>query len=332
MSEGNPAGSTAIFPADRAWDHEGRGSPHVGVLVGGPAATSQHVEYLTLIFGLQMLGSFAAVWWIFTHSTGWVEWSAFASGYVIINFGLSVGFHRYFSHRSFETSKVMRAILAITGQMASIGSVINWSADHRRHHAFTNVPGDPYAPRVDGHGRPLKKNAWGFFMVHIGWLLDNTHTDLAVYGKGLADDPILVFVHRTRYFWAIFSIILLPAGWALLFGGPEHVIGTVLIGGCLRTFIFANGVAFTNSLAHDYGYQNFPNKDGSVNNWFVALLTFGDGWHNNHHDAPRVASNHVRWWEFDINGWTIHAMEKLGLAWNVQRRAKARAAQQPEGA
>lgn len=323
MSQQQSMKSTALYPLDRAWDRAGKASPHVGVLVGGPAARAQHIEYSIVFYLMQGLGSALAVWWLFTQPTGWVEWSGFISGYLIVNFGVSVGFHRYFTHRSFETSRWMHTLLGICGQMASMGSVINWVADHRRHHAFTNVPGDPYGPKFDGYGRPMK-GFRSFWMSHLGWLHDNTHSDWNIFAKGIANDPVLQFCHRTRYFWAFFSMILLPTAWALAFGGPEHIIGTILIGGCLRCFIFSNGVAFTNSLAHSYGYQNFPEKSGSTNNWFVALLTFGDGWHNPHHDAPRVASNRVKWWEFDFNGSTIHAMEKLGLAWNVQRRIAAK--------
>ncbi len=302
--------------------------PLVGVLVGGPAARSKHLEYAFVFFLLQGAGGILAIWWLLTQPTGWVEWSAFIAGYLTVNFGIGAGFHRYFSHRSYETSRWMRALLAICGQMAAQGSIINWTADHRRHHVFPGVPGDPYGPGIDGQGRKTS-GFKSFWASHLGWLYDNTHSDWSIYAKGIADDPIIRFVHHTRYFWAVASIILLPAAWALVFGGPEHVIGTILIGGSLRALIFSNGVAFTNSLAHSFGYQHFEDKGGSRNNWFVALLTGGDGWHNPHHAAPRIASNQITWWELDWNGSTIHLMERLGLAWNVQRRPKGDAKRLP---
>lgn len=161
-------------------------------------------------------------------------------------------------------------------------------------------------------------------MCHLGWLHDNTHTDLSIYGKGITDDPLLQFCHRYRYVLAVASMIVLPAVWALVFGGPEHVIGTILIGGCLRCFIFSNGVASNNSLAHTFGYRHFKDeRSGATSNWFSTIITLSDGWHNAHHESPRIASNKVAWWEFDFNGSTIHLMEKLGLAWNVQRRSAA---------
>lgn len=292
------------------------------MLVGGPGARAKHIEYSIVFYLMQGLGSIGGIWWALTHPTGWVEWSAFITGYLAINFGVGVGYHRYFTHRSFETSRWMVVLMATLGQMASMGSIINWVADHRRHHAFANVKGDPYGPKIDGYGRPQSGfKSWA--MSHLGWLHDNTYSDWNIYAKGVADDPLLLFLHRTRYFWAAFSMILLPAAWALVFGGPEHVIGTILIGGCLRCFLFSNSVAANNSLAHKFGYRHFNERSGATNNWFCAIISLGDGWHNAHHAAPRMASNKVKWWEFDFNGSTIHAMEKLGLAWDVRRRAKS---------
>jgi stearoyl-CoA desaturase (delta-9 desaturase) len=314
--------STGIYPADRAWDREGKGSPHVGVGVGGAGARAQHIEYSIVFYLFQGAGGIAGIWWALTRPTSWVEWSAFITGYLAINFGVGVGYHRYFTHRSFETSRPMQILLATLGQMASMGSLINWVADHRRHHAFANVKGDPYGPKIDGYGRPQSGfKAWA--MSHLGWLHDNTYSEWDVYAKGVSEDPYLLFLHRTRYFWAVFSMVLLPAGWALAFGGPEHVLPTILIGGCLRCFLFSNSVAANNSLAHRWGYRLFDERSEARNNWFCAIISLGDGWHNAHHAQPRIASNKVKWWEFDFNGSTIHLMEKLGLAWDVRKRSKA---------
>ncbi|MDB5726609.1 MAG: hypothetical protein JWQ16_3363 [Novosphingobium sp.] len=326
MAQNSHTKSTAIFPADRAWDRAGKGSPHVGVLVGGAGARAQHIEYSIVFYLFQGAGGIAGIWWALTRPTSWVEWSAFIVGYLAINFG--VGYHRYFTHRSFETSRWMVILMATLGQMASMGSIINWVADHRRHHAFANVKGDPYGPKIDGYGRPQSGfKSWA--MSHLGWLHDNTHSDWNIYAKGVADDPYLLFLHRTRYFWAVFSMVLLPAAWALAFGGPEHVLPTILIGGCLRCFLFSNSVAANNSLAHRWGYSLFDERSGALNNWFCAIISLGDGWHNAHHAQPRIASNKVKWWEFDFNGSTIHLMEKIGLVRDVRRRSASELAAQP---
>lgn len=310
--------STGIYPSDRVWEKNGNAPPRRGVLIGGAAARAKHLDYAGL-FVTQVGGSMLALWWLFTQPTGWVEWSAFVIGYLVINFGLSVGFHRYFTHRAFETSQRMRYFIGICGQMACQGSVKKWAADHRRHHAFADDIGDLHSPQLDGHGRPMNK--WkGFAISHFGWLFDNAHTDMTIYGKGLVGDPAVEFCHRTRWFWVAVSMVGFPAAWGYIFGGVDAIIGTVLIGGFLRTFIFLNGVMGTNSLAHMFGYQRFKDVGGATNNWFVNLIVLGDGWHNNHHRHPRSASNTIAWWEWDLNGKTIFAMERLGLVWNVQRR------------
>ena len=114
----------------------------------------------------------------------------------------------------------------------------------------------------------------------------------------------------------------IPLIWALVFGGPEHIIGTILIGGLFRNFFFLNFVMGVNSIGHVFGSQRFPGKDSSRNNWFMAWMTFGDGWHNNHHQHPRSAYAGMMWWEVDVNGYIISLWEKMGLVWNVQRAPK----------
>ncbi len=314
--------NTGLYPLDRKWEREGRGSPRPGVLVGGPVARTKQIEY-SVLAALQVFGGLTGAYWAFTQPTGWVVWSAFIVGYLIINFGLSVGFHRYFSHKSFETSTAMRYFIGICGQMVCQGSVRKWAPDHRRHHAFHDEVGDIHSPYIDGHGRPMGL-VKGLLISHLGWLWDNAHSDMDIYGKGLVGDAPVEFCHRTRWFWVAFSLVLFPAAWALIFGGMQDVLATILVGGFLRTFIFLNGVMGTNSFAHVFGYRRYHDCGKATNNWWVNLLVLGDGWHNNHHAQPRAAHNKVGWWELDFNGWTINMMERAGLVWNVQKRDRNR--------
>jgi stearoyl-CoA desaturase (Delta-9 desaturase) len=319
ISEQKP---TALYPSDREWEKSGRAHPVKSVLIGGPGARRKHYD-MTALFLLHGGTAAGGLWYLLTQPTNWTIWSLFIIGYLLTNFGFSVGFHRYFTHKAFETSKAMRYVLGITGQMSAMTSVKYWSADHRRHHAFSDRPGDVHSPVVDGHGRPMGK--WkGFAISHFGWLWDNAHTDMQVFGKGLVDDEVVEFCHRTRWHWIFVSYVILPIGWALAFGRPQDILGCILLGTGLRNFIFLNGVMGTDSLAHMFGYRRFDDDSTSTNNWFIAILTLGDGWHNNHHGQPRAASNQMAWWELDFNGWSIFAMEKMGLVWNVQRRAKGR--------
>ena len=291
--------------------------PQHGVIIGGPAARAKRIEY-GILLSTMVLGSLGALYWTLAYSTGWVEWSAFLFGFALINMGVGIGYHRYFTHRAFEAGPKMRLAMGIMAQMACQASVLKWAADHRRHHAFSDDVGDVHSPYVDGHGKKMGKLK-GLGIAHFGWLFDNTTSDMRVYGKGLIDDPQVLWCHKHRWSIAIFSSIILPALWALAFGGPEYIIGTILIGGFFRNFFFLNFVMGVNSIGHVFGSQRFKTKDGSRNNWFMAWMTFGDGWHNNHHQHPRAASSQVAWWEFDLNGQIIYLGEKMGLVWNVQR-------------
>ena len=291
--------------------------PQHGVIIGGPAARAKRIEYGILLSSM-VLGSLGALYWTIFHSTGWVEWSAFLFGFALINMGVGIGYHRYFTHRAFEAGPKMRLAIGIMAQMACQASVLKWAADHRRHHAFSDGVGDVHSPYVDGHGRKMGKLK-GLGIAHFGWLFDNTTSDMRVYGKGLIDDPQVLWCHKHRWSIAIFSSIIFPALWALAFGGPEYIIGTILIGGFFRNFFFLNFVMGVNSIGHVFGSQRFKTKDGSRNNWFMDWMTFGDGWHNNHPQHPRAASSQVAWWEFDLNGQIIYLWEKMGLVWNVQR-------------
>ena len=294
--------------------------PQNGVIIGGPAARAKRLEY-GILLATMTLGSIGALYWVLTHPTGWVEWSAFLFGFALINMGVGIGYHRYFTHRSFEAGPKMRLAIGIMAQMATQASVLKWAADHRRHHAFSDHVGDLHSPHIDGHGKPMSK--WkGLAVAHFGWLFDNTTSDMNVYGKGLIDDPQVLWCHKYRWHIAIFSVFIMPALWALAFGGPEHIIGTILIGGLFRNFFFLNFVMGVNSLNHVFGSRRFDTKDDSRNQWFMAWMTFGDGWHNNHHMHPRAASSQIAWWEFDLNGQIIYLWEKMGLVWNVQRAPK----------
>jgi len=294
--------------------------PQHGVIIGGPAARAKRIEYGILLSSMT-LGSIAALWWTLTHATGWVEWSAFLFGYVLINMGVGIGYHRFYTHRAFETSRPMRYAIAIMAQLACQASVLKWAADHRRHHAFADRVGDLHSPHIDGHGKPMK-GFYGFAISHFGWLFDNTTSDLNVYGKGLIDDEAVMFAHRTRWLWVVVSMIGIPVAWALAFGGPEHIIGTILIGGFFRTFFFLNFVMGVNSIGHIFGSERFEGHHQAKNNWFMAWMTFGDGWHNNHHQHPRSARAGIAWWEVDVNARIIEIWEKMGLVWNVQKSPK----------
>jgi stearoyl-CoA desaturase (Delta-9 desaturase) len=305
--------------ADPATDCAKAGRPIKGVVFGGQPAKEKVREFVTLA-STKWTGTFIALWWLVTQPTSWVEWSCFLITYILNMMGMAIGYHRYFTHRAFDTSKPMQYFLAILAQLAAMGSVLRWVSDHRRHHAKTDRPGDTHSPYFDSYGNQQTK--WrGIRNAHFGWCLDETATDLAVYGKGLLDDPVVMWAHRTKWFWYVVSILIIPALWGWYFGGTVHaVLGTIWIGGFLRINCVLHAVLSVNSFGHSYGYQTYSDGTSRArNNWLLAILNLGDGWHNNHHEHPRSAFAGEKWWELDVCGGVIRVWETLGLVWNVQR-------------
>ena len=292
-----------------------------GVIVDAPLAKQQHRDYIVQA-SFKNGGMLAAFVWMATMGSGWVEWSAFALFYVLNVLGESLAHHRYFGHGAFKTSTPMRYALAILAQSGAYGSALYWVADHRRHHSLSDKPGDVHSPHYDGQRRALSRKE-GFKHAHLGWAFDNCSTDLEIYGKGLMDDPVLVFAHRTRWVWFWTSGVIVPALWGLAFGGTwQHMVGTVLIAGSFRMVLGLHAISALNSVCHLWGTERFKGPWTAKNNWIVALVSLGEGWHNNHHAHPRAATTSTRWWEIDMTYWVILGLEKLGLVWDVKRMPK----------
>lgn len=296
-----------------------------GVSTDPAAARAKNREYA--FYAITKNGGFlVALWWVFTQPSGLVEWSGFALFYALNILSMSLGYHRYFTHRAFETSKPMRYALGILAQFGVYGSLPRWVADHRRHHAHSDRPGDIHSPYVDGHGNAL--TGWkGVAHAQLGWVFHGTTTDFTVYGKGLLDDPVMRFCHRTRYVWYGVSALVLPALWGWAWGGPGAILGTILIAGFLRIQMALHAIAAVNSFGHAFGSQRFRTNDGARNNWIIAWLTLGEGWHHNHHAHPRAANAGMAWYEIDPTSWVIRLMEKAGLVWNVRYAPRIRASE-----
>lgn len=291
--------------------------PLVGVRYDAPDAKFKTMEHRFYLFA-KNVPAIAAIAWIITQPTGFVEWSAFALFYVMNILSMSIGYHRFFTHKAFETSKPMRYAIAILAQLGVYGCLRRWIAEHRRHHAHSDRPGDIHSPHYDDYGRELSgRKGWKY--AHLGWVFINNMTDESIYGKGVSEDKAVMFVDKYRLLIFFASVIGLPALWALAFGGgTQLIIGTILIAGFLRCTAALHAIASVNSFGHLYGSQRFETSDKSRNNWIVALLTLGEGWHNNHHAHPRSANTGLAWYEIDMTSWIIWAMEKVGLVWNVR--------------
>jgi stearoyl-CoA desaturase (delta-9 desaturase) len=244
---------------------------------------------------------------------------AFGVMYVIAGFGVTVGFHRLLTHRSFQTYKPVEYGFAIMGSLAVQGSPIEWVADHRKHHAHTDVEGDPHSPHV-GHGSGIGGALRGLWHSHVGWLFATQGQAKArQYAKELAEDPTMRRISRNFPWFALLTLALPAAiGYALTGSGRGALTGFVW-GGLVRVVIQHHITWSVNSVCHFFGSRRFALEDHSTNVFWLALPSFGEAWHHNHHAFARSAYHGLNRWEalLDPSGWLIRLMRRLGLAWNV---------------
>ncbi len=240
-----------------------------------------------------------------------------ALAFITGSFGVCMGYHRLLTHQSFQTYRPIRWLLAFLGGLSGEGSALTWVAQHRRHHAFSDEDGDPHSPRDGGWWSHM---LW--FMPDFGrkWHRDLLHR----YAPDIVKDKMMVVIHHMflpSHLILAGMLFLMgyfgPVGWGL--GTARAGWSMVLWGLGVRMVYVLHVTWFVNSATHLWGYRNYETTDNSRNLWWVGLLAWGEGWHNNHHAYQRVASQGHRWWEIDTTYWCILIMEKLGLAWDVVR-------------
>jgi stearoyl-CoA desaturase (delta-9 desaturase) len=246
-------------------------------------------------FLLVHLGCFAAIW-------SGVTWSALAlcaALYVVRMFAVVAGYHRYFSHRAFATSRAFQFVLAVVAQSTAQKSVLWWAAKHRHHHLHSDTEQDVHSPRRKG-----------FIYSHFGWIFDRKHdqADLTKVAD-LARWPELMWLKKFELLPAIVLAILcfLIAGWSGL-----------VVGFLWSTVLVYHATFCINSLAHVQGSKRYVTGDDSRNNWLLAILTLGEGWHNNHHAYQSSVRQGFRWWEFDPAFYVLKAMSWVGLVWDLK--------------
>ena len=223
--------------------------------------------------------------------------------------GICLGYHRLLTHSSFNTYRPIRWFLALVGGLAGEGSAIDWVANHRKHHAYSDKPGDPHSPRE------------GTWWSHVFWLAwsppqDQHWAHVEKWAPDLQKDAMMRFLgrmflplHIAAGLWAM------GAGYAL--GGAPMAASFVVWGIFVRLVFVLHSTWFVNSASHIWGYRNYETSDDSRNLWWVAIIAYGEGWHNNHHAYPRMAPHGHRWWEFDMTYTTIRLMKACGIAWDV---------------
>lgn len=272
------------------------------------------------------LGFLAAVVLLWNKAIDWIDVAIMVSTYVAIGFGVTVGYHRMLTHRSFQTSKPVEYLFAILGSMSLQGPVLDWVADHRKHHAHTDQEGDPHSPHV-GHGHGLR----GLVHAHVGWIFENQgQADWKKYARDLYEDETMKTINRLFPLWALLSVGI-PALLGFFLHGMtlEGALRGLVWGGLVRIFFLHHITWSINSVCHFFGERRFNVEDHSTNVAILALPSLGEAWHHNHHAFPRSASHGMKRWEaaMDPSAWLIAGMEKVGLVWNVVRITPERQAQ-----
>ncbi|MGA2319161.1 MAG: acyl-CoA desaturase [Solirubrobacteraceae bacterium] len=281
-------------------------------------ATVDRVANLVVtIVPIGLLG--LAMWLTWGGALHWPDLVVLAITYLLTGAGITVGFHRLLTHRSFKTSPALRALFAVLGSAAIEGPVIEWVSNHRKHHRFSDRPGDPHSPHVD-HASGWRGAMSGLFHAHVGWIFaDGPLADRERYAKDLLADPLVSFIDRTFLVWVLAGLAFpFALGLALsgsIFGG----LTGLLWGGAVRIFFLHHATFSINSLCHFFGRRRFATGDESRNLLWLSLPTLGEAWHNNHHAFPSSARHGLRWWQLDPSGWLIAVLERMGLVWDVVR-------------
>ena len=285
---------------------------------------------------IPFLATLAAILLFWNRVVSVTDLTIMAVLYVITAGGITVGFHRMLTHRSFRTHKPTEYMFAILGSMAVQGSVIAWVADHRKHHAHTDVEGDPHSPHV-GHGDGTAGVLRGLWHAHTGWLLsEQGRADWKKYAPDLYEDQGMRRINRYFVPLVVLGLAIPALAGYLLTGSLLGAATGLLWGGLVRVFFVHHVTWSVNSVCHFLGSRRFDVEDQSTNVFWLALPSLGESWHHNHHAFPRSAVHGLRRWELDPSALLIAAMEKVGLAWNVIRipperqAAKTVAAPAPE--
>ena len=246
-------------------------------------------------------------------------------GLALTGGGITVGFHRLFTHRSFETTAAIQFLLGVLGSMAVQGPLLRWVAYHRRHHQHSDSLHDPHSPHC--HGRGVLGVIRGMWHAHVGWIFMPDPPGLAHYVRDLRQNRVLRTVSALFPLWATAGLLLPAVAGGLLWGNWIGAFLGFLWGGLVRIFFVHHVTWSVNSVCHLWGHQPYRGGDHSRNNFLFGILALGEGWHNNHHAFPTSARHGLRWWQPDLSYVVIRSLAMLRLAWNVKVPTKQALAQ-----
>jgi stearoyl-CoA desaturase (Delta-9 desaturase) len=284
-------------------------------ILDGKRPRSQSLIVHTFVV-LPMLALVAAVPLAWGWGLTWLDVGLAVGFYFLAGFGVTAGFHRYFTHRSFKANRALRTALAIAGSLALQGDVVTWVADHRRHHAFADKAGDPHSPWLFGT-TPVAV-ARGFWHAHLGWMFNRDRTNAVRFAPDLLADPDITRIARQFPLWTVLSL-LSPA----LLGGLVTTSGWAALtaffwAGLVRVAVLHHVTWSINSICHMVGDRPWTRRDRSTNVWPLAIASMGESWHNLHHADPSCARHGVGRGQVDMTARLIWAFEKLGWAHDVR--------------
>jgi stearoyl-CoA desaturase (delta-9 desaturase) len=284
-------------------------------LHGRPRGLAPQISTYLFILG-PFLALVAAVPLTWGWGLGWLDLALAAAFYVLTCLGVTVGFHRYFTHRAFKAGRPVRVALAIAGSMALQGPITHWVADHRRHHAFSDREGDPHSPWAFGTS-PFAL-VRGFWHAHMGWLFDRNLTNAERFAPDLLADEDIARVHRQFGLWTAVTLLAPAALGGLLTWSWTGALTAFFWAGLVRVSFLHHVTWSVNSICHMVGSRPFAARDRSANFWPLAILSMGESWHNLHHADPTCARHGVRRGQIDISARLIWILEKFGWAHDVR--------------
>jgi stearoyl-CoA desaturase (delta-9 desaturase) len=271
---------------------------------------------------LPFIGLVAAIVLLWGIAFNWVHLVILAVMYIATGLGITIGYHRLFTHGSFKTSRVVTAILAVLGSMAVEGPLLHWVATHRKHHQHSDHEDDPHSPHI--HGTGLWSMIRGLYHAHVGWIFRANPRSLARYTGDLRKDKMLQWVSRLFPLWVLVGLLIPALLGGLLTMSWTGVLLGFIWGGLVRIFLVHHVTWSINSVCHIWGSRPYDCHDESRNNVVFGVLAFGEGWHNNHHAFPTSARHGLRWWQIDTSYLIIWVMSKIGLARDVRIPSKDR--------
>jgi stearoyl-CoA desaturase (Delta-9 desaturase) len=294
--------------------------------LSNPYLNRMQLRHFILFNALPAIGTIAAFVSAFFLPIGKLELGLFLSMWLLTGLGASAGYHRLFTHRAYKAATGVRVSLAILGSMVGLGPLISWVAYHRRHHELSDEPGDMHSPNM--HGNRFIDGVRGLMHAQFAWEIKHEYPNVLHYAADLLRDPVIVRTSSLYEWWVLLGLALPAVVGGVLTSSWLGALSGFLWGGVVRMFVVRQSWLTLNSIFHVVGSQPFSLRDNSRNIGILALFTWGEAWHQNHHAFPNSASVGLAWYRADLSYWLIRLLEKLGLAWDVRVPTKAQIATQ----